>query len=37
MQTLQGVQISSSECLKQILRTRGIAGLYQGMVSTIIR
>ena len=37
MQTISGVQISSSQCLRQIFKQKGISGLYQGMVTTIIR
>lgn len=37
MQTIQGVEISSSNCLQQIFKQRGISGLYQGMITTIIR
>ena len=37
MQTLQGIRISSSECLKEIIKTKGFSGLYQGMVATVIR
>jgi len=37
MQTMEGISISSSQCLKQILWKKGIAGLYQGMIATIIR
>lgn len=37
MQTSSQIKMSSSQCLRQILMTKGVGGLYQGMVSTIIR
>ena len=37
MQTMGTGRLTSSECLKEILRNKGLAGLYQGMVATILR
>ena len=37
MQAGSSNQMSSSECLKEVIRTKGIQGLYKGMVTTIIR